>query len=613
MTAPLKNTSKAVKQSQQTLDKLKETQKDLKGKMNEATKNVTEQAKELKKITKTYGENSAEVVKAKKELEEYTKIMEKAKEASEAATKATLSHLNAHKKLKNNVADNKKIMANFTSSIDKAIVSTAKITTGLVATVGSAALGVGFSEAFDMEGYKMQLLTATKDTQKASKAMAAAVKFANATPFETGEVVGATAKMEAYGISSEKWLKDVADMAGATNKSIDQATEAMADAVMGEYERLKEFGIKKDEIIERATQLSSKAIVAGKKGEAAKRAAIEQALQEIMREKFEGGAEAMANTFKGKWSTITGVAKSALAKIVGMNEDGTIRVGSMYEKLKDQMQKVIDVLNKALEDGTVEKIAEQVTNAINYMIENIKEIISFVIEYQDVIKTTTVFVGGFISTIYTVNKAIQAYTAVMETATTITKLFQGPLGWIALGIGAIVTVAYKLGVLDDIIKGVLGAFKVFWDIIKIIPISFINGFKKAFDWITKKLNFFSEKWKNLKKKFGFGDNEKGKIETTISKKEENKVVTTSVPKVTPANTGVLPTYQKQSESSPAVAQPKTKKQTEKVIEKTVIEKQSTPNITVTITGDVYGFEDFKEKVAEAIIKIQNVNKSNVVA
>ncbi|WBK39602.1 hypothetical protein CB452P1_000018 [Clostridium phage CB452P1] len=98
-----------------------------------------------------------------------------------------------------------------------------------VSTV-TGAIKTGFAEASDMEGYKVQLETATKDTKKAGKLMSNAIEFANKTPFETGQVVQATATMEMYGLTSERWLSDIADMAGATNKDMMQATEAMVDA-----------------------------------------------------------------------------------------------------------------------------------------------------------------------------------------------------------------------------------------------------------------------------------------------------------------------------------------------------------------------------------------------
>ena len=603
MSAPLKNTSKNIKKSAETLNKLKEAQSKFKAEATKATRKVENQTIKLQELIQAHGEDSQEVAKARKQLEKYTVAMNEAKKASSEASKAASAHAAVHKKLQNRVASSQKAFKNFanstTKAIDGAIVKTAKAGTALAVTVGSLATGTGFSEAFNMEGYKMQLVTATKDTEKAGQLMARAVKFANSTPFETGEVVEATAKMEAYGISSEKWLADVADMAGATNKSIDQATEAMADAVVGEYERMKEFGIKKDQIIERATKLSSKAIVAGKKGEAAKRAAIEQALQQLMQEKFKGGAEAQAKTFKGMWSTITGVTKSALAKIVGMNEDGTIRTGSLYEKLKEKMQLVIDVLNKWMEDGTIEKIAEQVTIAIEKMVKAFIKVASFIIKYQDWIKTFLVFAGTF----YAVVKAIQLYNAVMSIAAIVTGLVSSPIFLIVAAITAVVAVAYKLGILDDIFRGITATVQFLWDIIKIIPESIKKIFTEAFSWITQKLEGLAKKWKKFKSFFGFDSKEK-----ETKKPEKNN---TFIPEITPSNTGILPAYEGNTNIS--AENNKKVKKAETVIERTIVEKKSVPEITVTITGDVYGFDDFREKVAEAIIKTQQLNKSNVVA
>ena len=48
--------------------------------------------------------------------------------------------------------------------------------------------------------------------------------------------------MEAYGVSSEKWLRRVADMAGATNKEMEQATNAVIDVLTkGEYQGIEEI------------------------------------------------------------------------------------------------------------------------------------------------------------------------------------------------------------------------------------------------------------------------------------------------------------------------------------------------------------------------------------
>ena len=101
-----------------------------------------------------------------------------------------------------------------------------KVTTavkGIAAVTGGVALKTGLSEAFDLEGYKVQLETATKSTEKAAEIMKYSIDLANKTPFEGGEMVEASSKLEAMGISAKNYLSNIVDMAAATNKPLDQA------------------------------------------------------------------------------------------------------------------------------------------------------------------------------------------------------------------------------------------------------------------------------------------------------------------------------------------------------------------------------------------------------
>ena len=156
----------------------------------------------------------------------------------------TLDHFSS--KIKNTEADVAKMalkMQRTSKKAKAAIADMAKKSTIALATISAGLAGAGikqgFSEAFNMEGYKAQLETATKDTKKAGQIMRDAIQLANKTPFEGGELVEAAAKFESMGMSAKKWLSLTGDMAGATNKSFDQATEALIDAQTGELERLK--------------------------------------------------------------------------------------------------------------------------------------------------------------------------------------------------------------------------------------------------------------------------------------------------------------------------------------------------------------------------------------
>lgn len=70
-------------------------------------------------------------------------------------------------------------------------------------------------------------------------------EFAATTPFGLAEVTQSFVKMKALGLDpTEESLRSFGNTASAMGKSLDQFIEAVADASTGEFERLKEFGIK---------------------------------------------------------------------------------------------------------------------------------------------------------------------------------------------------------------------------------------------------------------------------------------------------------------------------------------------------------------------------------
>ena len=70
-------------------------------------------------------------------------------------------------------------------------------------------------------------------------------KFSAETPFALTELTGAYVKLVNYGLKpTREEMRQYGDLASSVGKGFDQLAEAMADAVTGEFERLKEFGIK---------------------------------------------------------------------------------------------------------------------------------------------------------------------------------------------------------------------------------------------------------------------------------------------------------------------------------------------------------------------------------
>ncbi|MCB4365400.1 hypothetical protein KIH07_16780 [Hydrogenophaga taeniospiralis] len=89
------------------------------------------------------------------------------------------------------------------------------------------------------------MITVTGSSARAAKEFAWIKTFAATTPYSLNEVTNAFIKMKSLGMdASEKALRSYGNTASAMGKGLNQMIEAVADAATGEFERLKEFGIR---------------------------------------------------------------------------------------------------------------------------------------------------------------------------------------------------------------------------------------------------------------------------------------------------------------------------------------------------------------------------------
>ena len=307
------------------------------------------------------------------------------------------------------------------SSITSATKSFVKLGTATAGVVATLAAKTGLSEAMDLEGYRLQLETATKDTQKASEIMQYAINLANKTPFEGGELVEGASKFEAMGMAAQKWLP----LAGDTNKSFDQATEALIDAQTGELERLKEFGITKAKILEQGEKMFSGVQLVNNQGQITNQEKFNEALIALMQDRFAGGMEKQATTMKGLWSTVTGVTKSALATITGITTDGSIRSGSALDLLKGKVQLLAGKLEEWQQNGTLDRIAQQFDQGLAKAVETAGKAFTWVTENGDTIRRWVVGLGSALAMV----KIVQFASGVMSAIKTV-KLFATVAGTI---------------------------------------------------------------------------------------------------------------------------------------------------------------------------------------
>lgn len=311
------------------------------------------------------------------------------------------------------------------SSITSAAKSMVKLGTATAGVAATLAAKTGLSEAMDLEGYRLQLETATKDTQKASEIMQYAIDLANKTPFEGGELVEGASKFEAMGMAAQKWLPLAGDMAAATNKSFDQATEALIDAQNGELERLKEFGITKAKILEQGEKMFAGVQLVNNKGQIVNQEKFNEALVALMQDRFAGGMEKQATTMKGLWSTVTGVTKSALATITGITTDGSIRSGSALDLLKGKVQLLAGKLEQWQQDGTLNRIAQQFDQGLARAAELAGQAFNWVTANGDTIRRWIVGLGSALAMV----KILQFASGVIQAVKTV-SLFAKTVGLI---------------------------------------------------------------------------------------------------------------------------------------------------------------------------------------
>lgn len=160
--------------------------------------------------------------------------------------------------------------------------------------------------SMEFEKFETVLKTIEGSSSKAKKSMAWVEEFASKTPYQLKQVTDSFVKLKAYGINPiDGTLKTLGNTASAMGKDINQAVEAMANAVTGENERLKEFGIK---AAKQGNQIAySWADSSGKAKHIIienNREIIQSTLESIFNSKYTGAMEEQSKTLNGMLSNM---------------------------------------------------------------------------------------------------------------------------------------------------------------------------------------------------------------------------------------------------------------------------------------------------------------------
>jgi hypothetical protein len=341
-------------------NKLKIITKVIEGNAASLDKNSKE-FKALNGLLKEFNSKSLELSRAKKSFEEIGNEVEK----------INAKPLTFFDKMKNSLSGGQGITAlvgGFVGGLASAGLSL--ITNGISSLANSIVETTAKYQRFEA------VLTNTLGSNSsAQKAMKDIIDFASRTPFQVDELTDSFVKFANRGINlTITEMTKLGDIAASQGKSFNQLTEAVLDAQTGEFERLKEFGIRASKEGDKVT-LSFKGIT---KEVANNEDAIKNAILSYGElEGVAGGMEAISKTLGGSLSNLGDSLDKFFASIgsrIGVSLSGAIStLSEMVSKFSDFIAVKEDTIKVGIEASFQNKAEAESAQILLNEYESLKE------------------------------------------------------------------------------------------------------------------------------------------------------------------------------------------------------------------------------------------------
>jgi hypothetical protein len=375
-------------------------------------------------------------------------------------------------------------------------------TAGAIGLSIGAALALPLKAAADMESMNIALQTSFQGNQKEAKAAFDAInKFAAKTPYGLEEVMTGFIKLKNMGLDpSEEALTAYGNTASAMGKSLNDMVEAVADAATGEFERLKEFGIKAKSEGENVTfMFQGVKTTVGKNSKE-----IEQYLKYIGNVKFAGGIEAQSKSVKGMMSTLKDGVIMTASKI------GTTLLPRLKE-LMNQVTPVIDRIsawvskNPGLTEGILKAAAGMMAlslavSAASFAFGGIFKVISagmaVMNAYKTMMITVTAVQNAMAFSALAGGSAMQILSAALKAANL--AFLTSPIFWVvaAIAVAAFLIIKYWEPIKAFFSKLWTGIKAIFWkaiDFVKEWGLLFLG----PIGWVIKAYKLLPNKFKAI--------------------------------------------------------------------------------------------------------------------
>ena len=240
-------------------------------------------------------------------------------------------------------------------------------TAGIMAGAAGAAMVTGFgllgrsvlNTSAQFESYQATLETIEGSAEKARQSLDWIADFAKATPYDVAQITESFVKLKAYGIDpiANDTLRILGDTGSAMGKTLDQAVEAFADASTGEFERLKEFGIKAktegDNVTFSWTKNGEELTQTVKKSATEIRAF----LLETMGDRFTGAMDRQSRTWNGMVSNL-GDTWSGFQRKIG--EAG------FFANISGKLEQLLATIDRLDAEGRLDEWATALSNSLSW-------------------------------------------------------------------------------------------------------------------------------------------------------------------------------------------------------------------------------------------------------
>lgn len=283
------------------------------------------------------------------------------------------------------------------------------LTAGLYATAG---LAVGFGAAAyagvkansDTEQFLATMTRLTGSTEKAKAELQNLKEFAKQTPFEMSDLKQGELIMRAVGLQTEKWRETIGDTAAAwksAGKTYNDVVQAIADAQTGELERLKEFGITKQQIIDKANKMFRNKEIVNQKGQITDLTRFNEALLQLMKDRYGGMMKVQSQTFAGLLANIKDFGTAALETLSR----------PLFNKLNAGAKSAAESLQTLQDDGTLDVWAERLGENLDSVIHFFQNVNWELVGSAAKFTTAALAAAGFAVAIGRITMAIRAMIA----------------------------------------------------------------------------------------------------------------------------------------------------------------------------------------------------------